>query len=207
MNCFGSGWSPLMLFLFFYFSNFVVLDFPKVGHTKGYVQVLVIAPEGLLGTSAIVKITSVGRWSVFGEVIEIVNQPNNKTATNWRVSSEHKCSSLSDPYKPCSCSGLSESCACGPESCRGQQSNFSKRELLEDQSKRNLAGWFLRKRNNLVRKKIQSEKASGVKKQEQSRGSTGEWDFIDRVLLGGMLVSSFTVIILLIYLYITLLSK
>ncbi|XP_021895968.1 threonylcarbamoyladenosine tRNA methylthiotransferase isoform X1 [Carica papaya] len=178
-----------------------------VGHTKGYVQVLVIAPEGLLGTSAIVKITSVGRWSVFGEVIEIVNQPNNKTATNWRVSSEHKCSSLSDPYKPCSCSGLSESCACGPESCRGQQSNFSKRELLEDQSKRNLAGWFLRKRNNLVRKKIQSEKASGVKKQEQSRGSTGEWDFIDRVLLGGMLVSSFTVIILLIYLYITLLSK
>ncbi|XP_021895969.1 threonylcarbamoyladenosine tRNA methylthiotransferase isoform X2 [Carica papaya] len=169
--------------------------------------VLVIAPEGLLGTSAIVKITSVGRWSVFGEVIEIVNQPNNKTATNWRVSSEHKCSSLSDPYKPCSCSGLSESCACGPESCRGQQSNFSKRELLEDQSKRNLAGWFLRKRNNLVRKKIQSEKASGVKKQEQSRGSTGEWDFIDRVLLGGMLVSSFTVIILLIYLYITLLSK
>ncbi|KAH0469512.1 hypothetical protein IEQ34_001070 [Dendrobium chrysotoxum] len=41
-----------------------------VGHTKGYVQVLVIAPDNMLGTSTEVKITSVGRWSVFGEVIE-----------------------------------------------------------------------------------------------------------------------------------------
>ena len=31
---------------------------------------LVIAPDSLLGTSANVKITSVGRWSVFGYVIE-----------------------------------------------------------------------------------------------------------------------------------------
>lgn len=179
-----------------------------VGHTKGYVQVLLIAPEGLLGTSAIVKITSVGRWSVFGEVIEVVNQPNNETATNQRVSSEHKSSSPSDPYEPCACSGLSESCACGPESCGGQQrSVFSKDFSLEDQNRRNLIGWFLRKRNNPVHKKMQNEKASGVKKQKQSLGSTGEWGFIDRVLLGGMLVSSFTVIILLMYLYRTLSSK
>ncbi|KMZ65661.1 hypothetical protein ZOSMA_313G00110 [Zostera marina] len=33
----------------------------QVGHTKGYVQVLVIAPEILLGTRTTVKITSVGR--------------------------------------------------------------------------------------------------------------------------------------------------
>lgn len=45
-----------------------------MGHTKGYIQVLVVGPESMLGTSAIVKITSVGRWSVFGEVIEILNR-------------------------------------------------------------------------------------------------------------------------------------
>ncbi|KAL4183326.1 hypothetical protein AMTRI_Chr11g97630 [Amborella trichopoda] len=42
-----------------------------VGHTKGYIQVLVVAPKSMLGTSTYVKITSVGRWSVFGDVIEI----------------------------------------------------------------------------------------------------------------------------------------
>ncbi|XP_078434444.1 methylthiotransferase [Wolffia australiana] len=41
-----------------------------VGHTKGYVQVLVIAPANKLGTSAEARIVSVGRWSVFGEILE-----------------------------------------------------------------------------------------------------------------------------------------
>ncbi|XP_042390029.1 threonylcarbamoyladenosine tRNA methylthiotransferase-like [Zingiber officinale] len=41
-----------------------------VGHTKEYIQVLVIAPESMLGTSVDAKITSVGRWSVFGEITE-----------------------------------------------------------------------------------------------------------------------------------------
>ncbi|KMZ62883.1 hypothetical protein ZOSMA_43G00650 [Zostera marina] len=40
-----------------------------VGHTKGYMQVLVIASEILLGTRTTVKITSVGRWSVFGKLM------------------------------------------------------------------------------------------------------------------------------------------
>ncbi|KAF3780916.1 Threonylcarbamoyladenosine tRNA methylthiotransferase [Nymphaea thermarum] len=40
-----------------------------VGHTKGYVQVLIVAPDSMLGTSVDVKITSVGRWSVFGDII------------------------------------------------------------------------------------------------------------------------------------------
>ncbi|KMZ67572.1 hypothetical protein ZOSMA_262G00060 [Zostera marina] len=43
--------------------------YPRPGHTKGYVQVLVIAPEILLGTRTTVKITSVSRWSVFGELM------------------------------------------------------------------------------------------------------------------------------------------
>ncbi|KAG6504619.1 hypothetical protein ZIOFF_036953 [Zingiber officinale] len=41
-----------------------------VGHTKEYIQVLVIAPDSMLGTSVDAKITSVGRWSVFGEITE-----------------------------------------------------------------------------------------------------------------------------------------
>ncbi|MED6136802.1 hypothetical protein PIB30_059175 [Stylosanthes scabra] len=44
-----------------------------VGHTKGYIQVLVIAPDHMLGTSAMVKIPSIGRWLVFREVIEMLN--------------------------------------------------------------------------------------------------------------------------------------
>lgn len=40
-----------------------------VGHTKGYMQVLVVGPESMLGMCAEVKITSVGRWSVFAEII------------------------------------------------------------------------------------------------------------------------------------------
>ncbi|XWS23394.1 hypothetical protein CRYUN_Cryun28dG0010300 [Craigia yunnanensis] len=58
----------------------VFTSLSKVGHTKGYVQVLIIAPESILGTSAMVKITSVGRWSVFGEVIETLSQVNVKMA-------------------------------------------------------------------------------------------------------------------------------
>jgi hypothetical protein len=33
----------------------------QVGHTKGYIQVLVIAPDSMLGASANVKVTSVRR--------------------------------------------------------------------------------------------------------------------------------------------------
>ncbi|KAJ6757888.1 RADICAL SAM PROTEINS [Salix koriyanagi] len=61
-----------------------------VGHTKAYVQVLIVAQESMLGTSAIVKITSVGRWSVFGEVIETVNQTNHKSKVPSRKCSARK---------------------------------------------------------------------------------------------------------------------
>ncbi|KAI4324184.1 hypothetical protein L6164_023741 [Bauhinia variegata] len=38
-----------------------------VGHTKGFIQVLVAAPDSMLGTSVLVKITPVGRWLVDAE--------------------------------------------------------------------------------------------------------------------------------------------
>ncbi|KAH9317738.1 hypothetical protein KI387_019507, partial [Taxus chinensis] len=40
-----------------------------VGHTKSYVQVLIMAPDSMLGTSVDVKVASIGRWSVFGNIV------------------------------------------------------------------------------------------------------------------------------------------
>lgn len=53
--------------------------FPKLmsvflPEVKGYIQVLVVGPDTILGTSGIMVITSVGRWSAFGEVIETIPQ-------------------------------------------------------------------------------------------------------------------------------------
>ncbi|KAF5954789.1 hypothetical protein HYC85_007645 [Camellia sinensis] len=88
-----------------------------VGHTKGYVQVLVIGPETMLGTSAIVKITSVGRWSVFGEVIETLNQINGNIASSERKSNGNKCTPCSNLEEACACSREPEPCACEMTSC------------------------------------------------------------------------------------------
>lgn len=43
-----------------------------VGHTKNYVQVLIAGGQELLGCSAMIKVTKVTRWSVFGEVQSVV---------------------------------------------------------------------------------------------------------------------------------------
>ncbi|PKA62532.1 CDK5RAP1-like protein [Apostasia shenzhenica] len=74
-----------------------------VGHTKGYVQVLLVAPDNMLGTSAEVKITSVGRWSVFGELIEIPKKshrisrlPNSTAEPPSSDSSENFCACPSE---------------------------------------------------------------------------------------------------------------
>ncbi|XP_062164432.1 uncharacterized protein LOC133871087 isoform X2 [Alnus glutinosa] len=184
-----------------------------VGHTKGYVQVLVVAPESMLGSSAIVKITSVGRWSVFGEVIETINPMNVKSASRKDMSNQDKCSPCSDPNE-CACTREPETCAsCGPESCGGQttleESAASRNPtFLEDPNSRNLIGWLLRKRKNHVDKRVGGEIASGSKKkQEWARGSMGEWGAVDKALLGGMLVSFLTIMALLIHLGVRTLSS
>jgi hypothetical protein len=41
-----------------------------VGHTKCYVKVLIKREEDLVGKRAIVKITDVHKWHIYGEVIE-----------------------------------------------------------------------------------------------------------------------------------------
>ncbi|KAL9345144.1 hypothetical protein Peur_062819 [Populus x canadensis] len=65
----------------------------------------------MLGASAIVKITSVGRWSV----IETLNQINQKTKSVEKTLSEYKCSPCSDPCECCEYSRETEACACGDQ--------------------------------------------------------------------------------------------
>lgn len=181
----------------------------KVGHTKGYVQVLVVGAESMLGTSAMVKITSVGRWSVFGEVIEILQQTDDKTTSSKRISSLDKCSPCSSQNEPCACSNEPSACskkpsACGTECCGGKTTLEEGRvsridKLPEDhRNSQNLIGWLLRKRKNHLNKKVETDVASGSQgKQELAEGSMHQWGVVDRALLGGMLVSFLTIVALL----------
>ncbi|XP_047342272.1 threonylcarbamoyladenosine tRNA methylthiotransferase [Impatiens glandulifera] len=166
-----------------------------VGHTKGYIQVLVSGPETMLGTIAVVKITTVGRWSVFGEVIDTLDHINkkkdlvqNKSKPEDRVK---KCPNSEDT---CSCNKEAEPCACENQSC-------GKTSLSEDTNRLSTFGWLLRQRKHLQKRMGKSMKTeeeqlkSGyeVKKCEQ-------WgDFIDRALLGGILVSLLAILALAYY--------
>lgn len=104
----------------------------QVGHTKSYVQVLLPEVEGLLGSNVEVKFTTVNRWSVMGEVVNVVKQrrPYVLTISNRpkRVSLEYTDADrlCSNEGGPCSCSvenpqncksrkpeSIMESCACG----------------------------------------------------------------------------------------------
>ncbi|TKY68061.1 Threonylcarbamoyladenosine tRNA methylthiotransferase [Spatholobus suberectus] len=171
-----------------------------VGHTKGYIQVLVLAPDYMLGTSAMVKITSVGRWSVFGEVIETVNHVSDNKALNKLVRNHDLPSLCGKPAKTGGFSEEPESCACGNDSCCGQgtldnSDNSRDTVMPQNQSKRNFIGWMLRKRKHL-HKKVESELASGSVKMQE--GSMRKWDFVDKALLGGISISILTIIALLV---------
>ncbi|XP_030468031.2 uncharacterized protein LOC115686777 [Syzygium oleosum] len=174
-----------------------------VGHTEGYIQVLVVAPDSMLGTSAIVKITSVGRWSVFGEVIEALNCVNQETAStnkNW----QDEASACSTTCDASSCSKEADPCACGAQSCceqkTAEEAALSRNDIREDKNT-SLIGWLLRKRRNRVKKREESEIVSGHNSsQELVSKRRAEWGGIDRALLGGMLVSLITIVALVMHL-------
>ncbi|KAF4400421.1 hypothetical protein G4B88_018763 [Cannabis sativa] len=139
-----------------------------VGHTKGYIQVLVVAPQSMLGTSAIVKITSVGRWSVFGEVIETIKGRSSKTSSNMgTLSIDEKCS-------PCS-----NACGDGCES-RVQE------EACDCEAGGCCTGTTI-KHSKQMESEITTEFDN---KQEQAEQSIASWNAMDKVLLGGMLEMS-----------------
>lgn len=169
-----------------------------VGHTKGYVQVLVIGPETMLGTSAIVKITSVGRWSVFGEVIETLNQINGNSASSERKSSGNKCTPCSNLEEACACSREPEPCACEMTSCGVQNALEESTISLPKNENRSLIRWLLRKRKNQSQKRMENGIVSEIKEnQEWNRGRMREWTLVDTALVGGMVVSLLTVAVLL----------
>ncbi|KAK8974487.1 hypothetical protein V6N11_063109 [Hibiscus sabdariffa] len=68
----------------------------------------------ILGSSAMVNITFVGRWSVFGEVIEVLTQIDVQKALN-NVPNQEKLSPCSNQYESCACSKEPEPCSCGPD--------------------------------------------------------------------------------------------
>lgn len=173
-----------------------------VGHTKGYIQVLVVAPDGMLGMSAIVKITSVGRWSVFGEVIETLNCIDQEIASINKTCQDET-SACSTTCDACSCSKEADPCACGAQSCEQktvEEATISRNDMWEDKTT-NLIGWLLRKRRNHVKKREESEIVSRHNSnQELVSERRVEWGGIDRALLGGMLVSLITIVALVMHL-------
>ncbi|XP_010521157.1 PREDICTED: threonylcarbamoyladenosine tRNA methylthiotransferase [Tarenaya hassleriana] len=159
-----------------------------VGHTKGYIQVLVAAPESMLGTIATVKITSVGRWSVFAEVIETFDHPNEETRPRERPSSPR--------------ADTCETCTCSAESCGGQKieevCDVSGDLSPPNQIGRSLFGRFLRRRNKQVHERSEKEILVSMEKQEATETSVTHWGIVDKALLCGMVISTLTIVVLLI---------
>ncbi|KAL0360042.1 UNVERIFIED_CONTAM: Threonylcarbamoyladenosine tRNA methylthiotransferase [Sesamum radiatum] len=163
-----------------------------VGHTKGYIQVLVVGPETMLGTSAMVKITSVGRWSVFGEVIEILTE---NVISHENHVDKMSCSNLNETC----CSKESETCACGLTSgCeQTEKNNFS---VSKDDHKpgdyrsQNLIGWLLRKWKNNPHRKIENEMVPEMEEKRRTSTKVPGWALVDKALLVGIFMSLFTII-------------
>ncbi|KAK6129600.1 hypothetical protein DH2020_036645 [Rehmannia glutinosa] len=168
-----------------------------VGHTKGYIQVLVVGSESLLGTSAIVKITSVGRWSVFGEVIEILSENANSRKNHGSVE-ENSCSNL----KETCCSKEQETCACGLTSGCGETEEKTVSVSKDDQKSgnyrsQNLVGWFLRKRKNSSHRMKENEMVSKLDEKQETSSQIYEWALLDKALLVGIIMSLSTIIAML----------
>lgn len=155
-----------------------------VGHTKGYVQVLIIAPDSMLGTSTDVKITSVGRWSVFGEVIQIPKQAETSVALDPPTTNTHE-----KPF----------SCMCKPECCSkistGDAADFSKdvsraKNGPETTFIASMKPLLLRKRRN-----DSFQRSDTIDPAERCVRSAFSW--MDRMLICGIAVSSLAIAVLL----------
>ncbi|KAH9623596.1 hypothetical protein KSS87_019045 [Heliosperma pusillum] len=169
-----------------------------VGHTKGYIQVLVDAPETLLGASAKVRITSVGRWSVFGEVIEILNPFKPETTSNRSNANSDKCSPNSSTLESCACSNEPGSC-CSATQCSETAEGISA-QITGKTSEDNHHG--PRKRTHLVMKG--SEKESTVPQQPNVnlvKPNTRQWNFVDKAIVACMFLSFLTATCLLLRLW------
>ncbi|KAG2321730.1 hypothetical protein Bca52824_014943 [Brassica carinata] len=141
-----------------------------VGHTKGYIQVLVSGPESMLGTSAIARITSVGRWSVFGEVIETLSSTN--VVTRVREETKPPCTSDASTCETCNCSA--ESCG---EGNSGDACNVS---------------------GDISKQDHKTTEGKSKKVEEGKQELASHWGFVDKALVCGVFVSSLTILVLMI---------
>ncbi|CAA0827795.1 Methylthiotransferase [Striga hermonthica] len=161
-----------------------------VGHTKGYIQVLVDEPESMLGSSAMVKITSVGRWSVFGEVIQILNETAH-------FPMKHDSAEENSCLKETCCSKEAETCACGQTE---QETVFGTKDVQKPRESRsqNLVGWFLRKRKNISScRTIENERKPELDEKQETSRQVHDWSSVDKALLIGIVVSLLTIIAML----------
>ncbi|KAL9273903.1 Threonylcarbamoyladenosine tRNA methylthiotransferase-like protein [Drosera capensis] len=168
-----------------------------VGHTKGYIQVLVAAPESLLGTSAVVRITSFGRWSVFGEVIEILKEEGAVLASHV---DKESCSPSACVNDTCGCSKEAESCNFrGESNTDADEAILMKTSNQRERRSSDMVGWLLRKRKVLGHKFTEISApfiSKGTKEQAQAREKFSGWDYLDKALLGVMFLSLIIIVLL-----------
>ncbi|KAJ6807217.1 threonylcarbamoyladenosine tRNA methylthiotransferase [Iris pallida] len=173
-----------------------------VGHTKGYVQVLVIAPDIMLGTSVYVRITSVGRWSIFGEVIESIEPVTVPQEPKSNIGT-----SPSDSCQDCGCSKEPQASSLALQTC-GQNCCVENKEASNGHEVKSSKGgsWrgrllfssvpslFLRKRTQGAGKKCDGYEMQSMDKKGRVRNklSTVDW-----ILLSGMLASFITIVAIL----------
>ncbi|KAL6515672.1 hypothetical protein OROHE_018706 [Orobanche hederae] len=163
-----------------------------VGHTKGYIQVLVVGSESMLGTSAMVKVTSVGRWSVFGEVIEILSENASSCKNKTSVKEENSCSKL---IETCCSKETENTCACGLTSSCGQTEQ--KTVLVSKNVHKPVVGWFLRKRRNSSRRMVENEMKAELDENQGTYSRVHEWVLVDKALFVGIVVSLLTILVML----------
>ncbi|KFK41625.1 hypothetical protein AALP_AA2G152100, partial [Arabis alpina] len=144
-----------------------------VGHTKGYIQVLVSGPESMLGTSAMARITSVGRWSVFGEVIETLSSAN--VVTQSQEEKKPPCSSDSITCGTCDCSAET----CGEEKSGEVVCNTSENISKQDQTRN-----------------YKTEEVKSKNEVEKKQEVVTQWGSIDKALVCGVFISSLTILVL-----------
>ncbi|XP_044457554.1 threonylcarbamoyladenosine tRNA methylthiotransferase isoform X1 [Triticum aestivum] len=178
-----------------------------VGHTKGYIQVLVIAPDSMLGTSADAKITSVGRWSVFGEVIE--GTVAIKEAALEQNSAEVQVKNSPNRVEEAACStNTCDSCACSGAESAAQQCTPQQCEGPSDAPTN--CGDATRQetpQSTLVRRNVEGAGKTSESDTEKSRGDDQQVNVItrgalniDRILWGGLAVSFATTLAILVLL-------
>ncbi|WOL12916.1 threonylcarbamoyladenosine tRNA methylthiotransferase [Canna indica] len=174
-----------------------------VGHTKGYIQVLVVAPDSMLGTSVDVKITSVGRWSVFGEAIESPSLGEKVSHVGSPIAGSPSCS---DSCNNCDCLKDPEPCQCLIDNSCGQQINNSSHEdpisvMDGNHSGRNfitsIQSLLVRKRRSRGPEKTCEGNSLKLINHQETSGTSSKLVVMDWILIGGIVVSFFTSVVLL----------